>query len=229
MTVERLALGLSLVLLGCGDPVQNLIDDVIERGDAREQAMLNLRMWDGDVVPTVLTVLQDGRRPMQGRLDLLDVLRGIYLAKTDRRISEGVMSLIHDLDPVLRRAVYRTLSDIGKVDDLPALIDRLDAEEEEEAILDLLDALTSLGGWHISYNSHYQWVYGGEDLAPEERDQLADRIQDLFATAQTDTLRDEAEEFLERLAVQKMQGAHGLVLAAKTEWRFESPTSMNRR
>ncbi|MCH2662684.1 hypothetical protein MK163_19755, partial [bacterium] len=76
----------AILLAACGDPIDDHIDDLMEGGEAREQAFMDLLFARSYAVPQLLAALADADLPPRGRADVATVLWKIYLRDNDERI-----------------------------------------------------------------------------------------------------------------------------------------------
>lgn len=205
-----------LVLIGCGDPIENHIAAVMEGGEAREEALLELLFAKRYAVPPLLAALEDTDLPPRGRADMAELLWKIYLRDSDTRIIDRLLDRIDDPAPQVRRAVASGLPDMGETKVIPFILERLEAETSDETQLELLRAMETLDGWSANWEgtSGNFTVQGGTNLESDERERFARITQKIYRKTAHDSLRQQAGEFLERFAGRYVQEAMQLVLKA---------------
>ena len=206
----------AILLAACGDPIDNHIDDLMEGGEAREQAFMDLLFARSYAVPPLLAALADADLPPRGRADVATVLWKIYLRDNDERIIGPLLDHLDDPEARVRRAVAWGLREMGKPDLIPEILDRLEAETNEETQLELLRAMEALDGWDVAWEQSAGnfAVQGGGNLTPEDHERFAHITRDVYAAASHDSLRQQAGEFLERFAVRYVMAAQQHILKA---------------
>jgi len=208
-----------LALCGCGDPVKSNVQVIMSGGEGREQALMELLFARADALPAIFTVLEDTSQPARGRADLVEVLWKLYIRESHPAILPVLTRLIGDPAPRVREAVARALGDMEKKDPVHPLLARLEVEQDEAVQLQILVALEILDGWEIEGlgGSGAFTIAGGEELSPEEKVRFTQRLKTIYEAAPGDSLRQQAEEFLEKIVGQQVQGARKFVLQANLE------------
>ncbi len=211
-----LSTAFAIVYAGCGDPIERQVRDVLSGGEGREQAMMELLLRRGDVVEVILPILNDTTQPAAGRIDLVDVLWKINLREGDVRILVALTKLIGDPSSDVRASAAQALGDMEKKKLVHPLLARLVVEEVPKVQLEILRALEVLDGWKIQLvgqRAHFR-VDGGAQLTPDQRIQFTHRVKHLYQTTEHDSVRLQADEFLEKIVAQIAQDADKLVLKA---------------
>ena len=180
--------------------------------------MLDLRLrTPAEVLPVVLPAVRDPGLPLVSRLDLLEVLMRLHMVHGDERTATAILGLMEDEDPSMRKRAIESLVVVGEQDQLSRLQERLQREEHDSVMVALIDGITTIGNWHVGYNGHNQWIYGGAHLTAAERSRLALQLTEIATRAPADTVRHQADELLERIAIQKMQFARAHTLSAQLD------------
>lgn len=205
-----------LFMGGCGDPIDNHIDDLMAGGEARDRAYMELLFARHYAVPPLLQALADADHPPRGRADVANLLWKIYLRDADTRIIEPLLDRIDDLAPQVRRAVAGGLREMGKPEIIPFILERLETETNDETQLELLRAMETLDGWDARWqdSSSNVAVRGGGSLSPADRERFALITRAIYRRASYDSLRQQAGEFLERFAMRYVQEAQQQILKA---------------
>jgi len=210
---------LCLLLTDCGDPIEQQVQGVMVGKEKREEALMELVFARTDALPVILAALEDTALPARGRADLVEILWRIYIRESDARIFPALSARTSDRTPEVRRAVFRTLADIGKKDAIPPVFAQLQVETDEEAQRQALIALEILDGWKIGRQEDTEFlsISGGESLSAEQRTLFTRILHRIYKGARSETLRDQAAELLEKIAAQKTQEGDQLVLRADVE------------
>jgi hypothetical protein len=206
------ALALLLPLYACAGSVDDQIDLVIQGGDKSENASLQLLLSPEDVTPRIIRAVRDSAIPLKKRLSLLTLLRRLQVRESDARIAAALRSLASDTDPGIRRETARIIGDVGHVGQLTELIELLDSESDGAVLQQIISSIGILGNWSVGRDRGGYWVSGGEDLTADQILELEQLLRSVYTHADTDSLRSEAEEFLEKLACQRCQQAEALAL-----------------
>ena len=210
----------ALLLAGCGDPIEQHVQEVMAGGDGREEALMDLLFAKTQALPAILQALEDTSQSTRGRTDLVEVLWQIYLRETDARILPALIALIDDPDPQVRRAVPLSLASMGKKESIHPLLKQLAVEQDEKIQLQLLVALELLDEWDVvhtytsSYGTNRFTITGGEELTPEEKIQFTNLVVSMYETAAMDTLQQLAEEMFEKIVGQIVGEADNRILKA---------------
>ena len=206
----------AILLAACGDPIDDHIDNLMEGGETREQAFMDLLFARSYAVPPLLSALADADLPPRGRADVATVLWKIYLRDSDERIIGPLLDRLDDPEARVRRAVAWGLREMGNPDLIPEILDRLEAETNQETQFELLRAMEALDGWDVAWEQSAGnfAVRGGSNLTPEDRERFARITRDVYAEATHDSLLQQASEFLERFAVVYVMEAQQLILKA---------------
>ena len=206
------------LLAGCDQHPGEFVEQVLAGGEGREEAMLELRLrTPEEVLPVALPVVQDPGWPLENRFDLLEVLMRLHLVHGDERTGAAILGLLEDSDPAMRKRAVESVAIISHQKQLPELLQRTHHEEHDSVLVALVDAITTVGGWHVGYNSGSQWIHGGEYLTDEQRERFTRRLIEMSTGASADTVGHAVNELLERIAIQKMQFARAHTLAAQLD------------
>ena len=207
------------LLCGCGDPVEEHVKGVLAGGEGREEALMELLFAKADALPPLFAALDDSTQSPQGRADLVEVLWKLYIRESHPSILPALTRLIGDPAPEVRLAVARALGDMEKKDPIHPLLDQLKVERDEAIQLQILIALEILDGWQMERMgaSSAFTVAGGQELSPDERAEFVRQVETIYHTAIQDTLRQQAEELLEKIVAQRVQKAHKAILKADLE------------
>ena len=205
-----------LVLAGCGDSIDGHISDLMAGGAARDEAYIELLFAKRYAVPVLLDALENTEHPARGRADIADLLWKIYLRDSDPRIIDRLLNQIDDSAAPVRRAVAGGLREMGNPAILPFVLEKLEAERNEQTQLELLRAMEALDGWDANWEasaSNFS-VRGGGHLKPEQQKRFANVTLKIYRQSTHDSLRQQAGEFLERFAGRYVQEATQLILKA---------------
>jgi hypothetical protein len=208
-----------LLLCGCGDPVAEHVEGVLAGGEEREEALMELLFAKADALPAIFAALDDPTQSSQGRADLVEVLWKLYIRESHPSILPALIRLIGDPAPQVRLAAARALGDMEKKGPIHPLLDQLQIERDEMVQLQILIALEILDGWEmesVGTSSAFK-IGGGQELSPDERAEFVQQIKTIYKTAVQDTLRQQAEELLEKIVAQKTQDAQKAILKADLE------------
>ena len=139
------ALLASLLLLGCGDPVQRNIKRLEGTEEDREEAKMELTMAKRDAIEPLMRALADSSKPPRVRVDVAELLFRLYLREDDPRVFEALVRALADADPKVRAGVSTALGDMGRDEAIVPLVEALDGEQHEDVTYEILVALETLG------------------------------------------------------------------------------------
>ena len=211
LRVHALAPTILVALLACSS-VEDQIEQVTKGGDEGKAATMRLLLAPDDVTPQIIAAAQSAELSFEERLALLNLLHRFHVREADQRIAEMLRRMTGDPDARTRRAVVRIIGDVGQKDQLSELTEMLQNEGDEQVLQQTVTAVSRLGKWRIGRSRGY-WVEGGQFLESEQRFELEQLIKQTYLRAQTDSLRFEADEFLQKLACQIVQEAEQRVLS----------------
>lgn len=206
----------SAALLSCSDPVGRHVDVVLEGGDNVDEARMELLFAKAEAVEMIQAGLADTSRAGRGRADLVDILWKLYLREAETSILPALMAHIDDPAPEVRGAVAVALTNIDAEDAIPALLQQLAGETDEEAQYRQLLAIEALDDWQMNFSSRGRrfTVDGGEELTDQQRNLLLDTVRRIEGTATKDSLKELGTEFIAKMAAQKVDEGERLLLAA---------------
>ena len=203
-----------LMLTACGDSTKRDIAAALTGGDAGEEAITRLSLSSADVVPAVISAIDDERNPAAGRQLLLELLRRLYVRESDKRILHEFERIALNMDASIRKSVIRALGDVGQTEQLLWLNDHLQRETNLEVLGESLRSISALGKWKVSDGKRGFWVTGGAGLSDEQTTTLHARVKLVYMVAKQDSLRLVAEELLEKFVCQLVQEAEERELGA---------------
>lgn len=205
----------SLVLLGCGSNVERHIENLGGSRDEREQAMMELALMKTYAIPPLIHALNDPKRPVDVRADIAEIPFRMYVRESDVRIMPALLEHVDSEEAEIRVAIVSALTNIGKVDALHPLLDRLEKERSPEVQQKILSAIQTLDRWEQQRDSGGGFrVLGGENMTEEEKVRFIERLQVLQEQTSEPELRDAVVEFLEEIAQQIVEEGDKAVLEA---------------
>ena len=207
---------LMFVLASCGDRSESLVQEVVTSGGDHSEAIMDLVLSKADVIPALIPALQDTSYPTSGRADLVEVGRKLFLRDSDPRILAAFQNLIDDPRAEVRAGVARSFGHWERSELIHPLMRRLQVEEQEDVLLQILVAVEMLGTWREDYlgNTGAFKISGGDQLSEEEREVLLETTRATYEEAASDSLRQQAQELLEKLVAQVTQEGDKLALKA---------------
>ena len=209
-------IGITLTLLACGDRSESLVEEVVTSGGDHREAAMDLVLSKADVVPALVPALENATHPTSGRVALVEVGRKLFLRDSDPRIMELFQELIDDPAAKVRAAVARSFGHWERSELIHPLLQRLKVEEQEEVLLQIFVSVEMLGKWREDYlgNTGAFRISGGNELSADERELLLERTRAAYERADSDSLRQQAQELLEKLVAQVAQEGDKLALKA---------------
>ena len=135
---------------------------------------------------------------------------------SDPRIMDLFKILIDDPMAEVRAGVARSFGHWERSELIHTLMDRLKVEEHEKVLLQILVAVEMLGKWredHLGNTGAFK-ISGGEKLSEDDREVLLKTTRALYEGAISDSLRQQAQELLEKLVAQVAQKGDKLALKA---------------
>lgn len=208
-----------LLVQSCGDPVARNVEILMSGGPDREEAMMELLFAKSKALPVILGALEDPGGPGPGRADLVEILWKLHVRESDARIVPALTELVDDDAPEVRRAVAVAFGDMGEKDMIAPLLAQFLMEGVEAVQLEQLQALEILDEWEIRRGQQQGPaaavnIGGGDALSEEERRRFAAKLEQITAATTNDTLRDTADEILEKMAGQLVLEGDRLILEA---------------
>lgn len=149
------------------------------------------------------------------RADIAEALFRMYVRENDPRIVPAFLAHIHDPSPEVRAKIATVLADAGAKEAIGPLLERLSSESESKVREEVLTALEILDEWEIQRGfgtSGVLTVQGGENMTEAQRATFIEILKDIQKEADRKELREKAEEFLEKIAQQRVQEADKYVL-----------------
>jgi len=209
----HLVLPLCLALLACADPVDTEIERLI-KGDAKEAetARMRLALAKSSAIAPLIAAFQNRAHPSRARVQMAEALFQLYIREKDGRILETLIAGLEDPDKAVRQRVAAKLGDLRERRAAGPLIERLDAEEDDDVRLEILVALEIMGVEEI--RSRTDMGVGTGKLSEEERARFTEKLVALAGQTRTDSLRLKALEWLEIIAEEDTRQARNLELKA---------------
>lgn len=206
-----------LVLLGCGNKVERSIKKLEStKKEERDAAFMELMLAKGSAIPPLIEALGDKERSAKVRADIAEALFRMYVREGDPQIVPAFLAHINDPSPEVRGKIAAVLADADAKEAISPLLERLSKESESNVREEVLTALEILDGWEIergfAATAGVLTVKGGENMTEAQRATFIEILKDLYKEADRKELRERAEEFLEKIAQQRVQEADKYVL-----------------
>lgn len=203
-----------MLLAGCGSQVDRDIARLAKGGPEAEAAKMSLSMARKTAVAPLIEALTKGKYPASARADMADVLFKLYLREKDPQILETLVGALADSDPSVRRTVVRILGDLGGERAPGLLVAQLGRESDDGVRCEVLAALRVIGAKELGPNvNSLESQMTTRMLSEEDKARFLELLVQ-FRQAAADSLRDEALEWLEVVAQEKIELAQNLVLKA---------------
>ena len=204
------------LLAGCGNKVERSIKKLAsDKKEERDTAFMELMLAKGDAIPPLIEALGDEERPAKVRADIAEALFRMYVRESDPQIVPAFLAHINDPSPEVRSKIATVLADAGAKEAIGPLLERLSSESESEVKEDVLTALDILDEWEIERGfgaSGVLTVKGGENMTEAQRATFIEILKGIYREEERKELREKAEEFLEKIAQQRVQEAEKYVL-----------------
>ena len=124
--------------MGCGDPVDRDIADLIEGGDAAEEARISLNLAKGTAVDPLIEAIGDQDHPVRARVLLVEALFRLRLREKIPAAYEGLVNGLKDPTPEIRGACARALGNLDAREAFDDLLSALEKETDPSAQLEIL-------------------------------------------------------------------------------------------
>jgi len=204
------------LLLSCGNSAERNIRQLAKGGKERDQAIMELTLAKEYAIPPLIEALNDPTRPAEVRADIAEILFKMYVRESDVRIMPALLEHVDNESAVIRAAIVTSLTQVGKVEALHPLLNRLEVEEDPKVQREILAAVQILDRWEQDrgLDSSTFRVRGGENMSEEEKARFIERLKVLREQASDPELRDAVIEFLEEVAQQLVEEGDKAVLEA---------------
>ena len=227
----------SLIVLGCGNAVEQSLIRLAKGGGERETALMDLALMRDYAIPRLVSVLDDPEKSVGMRGDTADILFRMHIRGSDARIMPALLRHIDNEIPEIRARIAWSLGSIGEVDALHPLLERFQKEEDPEVLREILGAIQIIDRWEqkrlpggdlrlpgreqmtewrkgsLSGRDVF-WMSGGRHMTEDERARFVERLKVLREDAADSELQALVAEFLEAVAQQLVEKADRAILRA---------------
>ena len=209
--VRPFYIGLCLCTFGCGDPFERELERLEEGGAAAEEAMMALALSEEPLTEPLITALGDERYSTRTRSLVADVFYRMYARNGDPRILAALKDQANSEDREIRLHIARVIGLLGEEEQTGLIVDLLEREGDDAIRRELLVALGNTlgmlrGGWYLEFEF--------AALAAAERERLGRILQKMAADDMSDSLAASANDWRERLALDRLEAARRSLLQA---------------
>ena len=208
-----LCLFVAVLLMGCGDPVEDAIEGLVAGGDAADEARMELNLAKATAIAPLIAAFKDEGYPSRARVDMAEALYRLYLREDNKQILNTLIDGLDDADPEVRRAVARWLGNLRKPQATPPLIARLEGEADDEVRLELLQAIEMMNTVPVGDNYHSTRITT-DKFSEEEFERFIQIALSLAREQVPDTLATKNKEWLAFMVEERIMEAEQLALKA---------------
>ena len=133
------------VLVACGDPIKDNIDDLIAGGAGAEKAKMRLALAKKSAIVPLIAAFEQSSHSSRARVDMVEVLKRLYLREPDERILKALIAGLGDKDPAVRRKIAWACGDLRQRKTIPPLLDQLERDDDDAVRLEILMDLEIMG------------------------------------------------------------------------------------
>jgi hypothetical protein len=153
---------LAVLVIGCGDPIDQHIDQLVKGGKGAEDAKMALSLARGTAIAPLIAAFNDLSHPPRARVDMADALYRLYIREKDAAILQTLIGALEDTQADVRTQAARVLGDLGKRVVVEPMIDRLAREPEHPVRLEIL-----VGLGFMSLADAPQGGFGGSQMTTD--------------------------------------------------------------
>ena len=187
--------------VACGDPIERHIGQLIEGGEAAEDAKIELNMAKKTAIAPLIEAFGNDVHPLRARMDMADALYKLYLREADERILQTLIGALKDGQANVRGGVAHSLGNLNKKESVGPLIEQLEREADDGVRTEILAALEVMGmGWGETLDM--------SKLSDEQKAHFTHLLTGMMQEDLPDTLRKKTAEWLENMGEERAQKAH---------------------